>query len=160
MNVNLVGLTFINGKSDKSGAINNEGNLTVIDSKFINNYANMGGAAIRGNLNSHLSVYNSLFEANSAPSGTIVDSYHTDTIVSNCVFMNNVAHEGGAIYNRFSDFILENSTFINNSAERGGGIYNNQGYLRIYNCKFYSNSANHLGGGVKSWECVRFMIVF
>lgn len=145
-------MTFTNGYvTGNGGAINNEGNLIIHDSKFINNRAGEGGAAIRSSINSKLEVYDSEFESNNALFGTAIDSYHADTIVVNSIFTNNVAHEGGAIYNRFSDFQLINSTFINNSAARGGGIYNNRGYLVIRNSKFYSNNASHLGGGVKSW---------
>ena len=151
--VYMYGLTLTNGYVYGDGAaINNEGNLTVNNLKFINNKADTGGAAIRSSTNSNLKVVNSLFDSNTALFGTAIDSYQANlVIVESSVFINNQGHEGGAIYNRFSEFQLINSTFINNSATRGGGIYNNRGYLTIYNSKFYSNTASHLGGGVKSW---------
>lgn len=152
-NVHIYGVTFTNGQvTGDGGAILNEGNLIIENSKFINNKADNAGAAIRTAVHSNLNVYNSVFELNQALFGTAIDSYQaTSVIVDSSIFINNHAHEGGAIYNRFSDFQLINSTFINNSATRGGGIYNNRGYLTIYNSRFYSNTVTHLGGGVKSW---------
>ena len=151
VNVTISGLIFTNGNRYNAGAINTEGNLIIINSKFINNKADDGGAAICSLAHSTLKIYNSQFESNVAPSGTVIDAYLTDTLIENSLFINNVGHEGGAIYNKLGDILLINSTFINNSAVRGGGIYNNRGFLTIHNSKFYNNSVSHLGGGVKSW---------
>ena len=154
VNVKVYGLTFINGKTvSDGGAISNNGKLTIVDSKFINNEVTdlASGGAIRGSTGSKLDIHNSVFDGNTATFGAAIDSYFSDSQIINCTFINNVGHEGGAIYNRFSDVYLINSTFINNSATRGGGIYNNRGYLVINGSKFHSNSASHLGGGVKSW---------
>ena len=152
-NVYIYGVTFTNAHvTGDGGAILNEGNLTIQNSKFINNKADNAGAAIRSAVHSNLNVYDSVFDSNTALFGTAIDSYQTSSvIVDSTIFINNQAHEGGAIYNRFSNFQLINSTFINNSAARGGGIYNNRGYMIIYKSKFYSNTVTHLGGGVKSW---------
>ena len=150
VNVNIYGITFINGKTGGNGAaIDNSGYLTVHDSKFINNSADYGGIRTTGG---SLTVYNSAFENNYGDGGgAAIDSYFSNTMVINCTFVKNHSHEGGAIYNRFSEIELIDSNFINNSATRGGGIYNNRGHLIVRNSKFYSNSASHLGGGVKSW---------
>lgn len=149
-NVNIYGLTLMNGKSTQNGAaIDNFGVLTVYNSKFINNVAQSG--AIKSLTQSHLIVHNSLFENNAAITGAAIDSYEANSKIINCTFVKNHSNEGGAIYNRFGDIQLIECNFTGNSAKRGGGIYNNRGYLLIHNSKFYSNSASHLGGGVKSW---------
>ena len=117
VNVNVYGLTFINGKtSGDGGAISNNGILTVYDSKFINNQVTdlASGGAIRGSSDSKLNIYNTLFDGNTATFGAAIDSYFSNSKIINCTFINNVGHEGGAIYNRFSDFYLINSTWRRN----------------------------------------------
>ena len=149
-NVNIVGLTFTNGRTLGDGAaIDNDGKLSIINSTVVNNYAESG--AVHNSENGELNVYNSLFNNNTASFGAAIDDYGGDLKIENSTFLNNNALEGGAIYKRFGNFLIYGSIFTNNSAARGGGVYNNRGLLKIYNSQFYFNYASDLGGGIKSW---------
>ena len=152
INVNLINVTLTNGYSaNEGGAIENYGNLVIVDSIISNTHSERGG--INCYDKSYLTVYNTLFEKNTAVSGAAIENnnYKGSVKIINSTFIENVCEEGGAIYNIWGECLVYNSTFSNNSAERGGAIYNNRGLLKVYNSKVISNYCSDLGAGIKSW---------
>lgn len=152
VNVNLINVTLTNGFSaSEGGAIENYGNLVIINSTISNTNSERGG--IHCYDKSYLTVYNSLFANNAAVSGAAIENnnYKGSVKIFNSTFIKNICEEGGAIYNIWGECLVYNSTFSNNTAERGGAIYNNRGILKVYNSKVISNVVNDLGAGIKSW---------
>ena len=95
------------------------GNVSIIDSSFINCKSEFGGAILH--LNGNITLINSNFINNSA----------------------SVA--GGAVYTSYADLIIKDSSFYNNSASRyGGAIYSELNTTSIDNCSFISNKAEKL----------------
>lgn len=105
------------------GAIHNwDDNVTIRDSRFINNSSvNSGGA-----------IYTWTQKAN----------------IINCIFENNHSDvSGGAIHSR-SELNLSNSVFKSNSCNQyGGAIYTGE-ILKVTNSLFHQNSALESGGGI------------
>ncbi len=95
------------------------GNVSIIDSSFINCKSEFGGAILH--LNGNITLKNSNFINNSA------------------------SVSGGAVYTSYADLIIEDSTFRDNSASRyGGAIYSELNTTSIDNCSFISNKAEIL----------------
>lgn len=111
------------------GAVFNEGELTIRDSEFYDNSANLGGGAIRngGTL-------------------TIVDSTISGNFVTNYDIFNG---RGGGISNTGTLTII-NSTVSNNHAPAyGGGLYHwGERTLTITNSSVTGNSSRFYGGGI------------
>jgi predicted outer membrane repeat protein len=126
------------------------GNTTVIDCRFIRNYApgNDGGAIYLGGGENTLT--NCLFVENSARwSGGAVRSYGEVT-VTGCTFIGNevVIGNAGAMYTSFSSARLSDCTFIGNRAGRAGGALELGGFSKLLNCLFAGNVAKEFGGGI------------
>ncbi|WP_455645573.1 hypothetical protein [Methanosphaera sp.] len=126
--IKLNNISFINAYiTDNGGAIENEGNLSIINCTFKNNnaYYQKGGA-----------IYNT---------GSLT--------VTNSEFTGNQAQNGGAIYNENAELILINNTFNNNNivnSAGGGAIFNtneNNSTTIIRNNFFYSCNAEYARGG-------------
>lgn len=145
--VHICNLYFINGHfTDYGGAICNEGNLTISNCSFEDNYAgNLGGGAIFNIGN--LTVSNSSFLNNHATSGGAI-SNECNITVSNCSFINNSASivGGGAIHSA-GNGIFSKSRFVNNSATSAGGAISNVGNLTVSKCSFINNSNSNVFGG-------------
>ncbi len=153
--VTIQNLTLANGNSTTGGAIENYGNLTVINCIFTSNTAgwdgtntNYGGAI---NNQGTLTVNNSIFNNNSARvGGAIYNSPNSTLKVNNSIFTDNAGKLGGAIYNHGSS-IIKSSTFTKNTAQRGGAIFN-LNYdllLNVDNCIFTdNNAASNFGGAI------------
>ena len=106
------------------GAIDNAGQLTIMNSLFDKNQANGAGAIDNGGI---LTIINSNFTNNQvAKNGGAIDNNNILNVVGS-VFENNVAgKEGGAIIAR-KDINLTHSSLYNNKASAGNAIYlNNQ----------------------------------
>lgn len=157
-----------NISSYKTATIDNYGNLTVNNVKFINNCAGVG-AGIRNNHEATLYVNNSLFEGNRKSSSTGnegVGIYNNGTAtIINSTFQNNYARWGTIL----SDYKLTiiNSTIKNNIAydgtstyKFGAGIaintgkadyfnpYRNDGIdTKILNCNFTNNGQTDIYAG-------------
>lgn len=135
-NITIKNITLKNGFCDgEGGAIrNDDGELTVCDSIFIDNCASGGGAIFNAG---RLEVKRSTFTKNA------ISALDYDL-------------GGGAIHNRGDMTILE-STFIQNLAESdsivysygvGGAIYNENGKLSIRSSTLRKNMANIHGGAI------------
>ena len=149
VNINDLTLTQGTNTNGNGGAINNDGTLTVNNSKFTGNTANYGGA-IYNDFN--LTVNNSTFTNNTAPNndGGAIENDGASLTVNNCTFTNNTALYGGAIEidGNLSSVIVNSSTFTGNSAPDGyGGAVHNYGILIINNSTFTNNLA-YSGGAI------------
>jgi hypothetical protein len=110
------------------------GNVTVQDSSFIGNSAELGGG-----------IYN-------AP-GSFSAELGNSLTVSGSTFTSNSATEGGAIYNDPTGTLvvkncnLGTSPLTGNTAVAGGGIYN-LGNATVQDSNLLGNSATSAGGGI------------
>jgi len=132
--VSLSGLTLTEGFNKAGGAIyNNQGQVTVSDSRFVNNSAVVLGGAILSNV--ALTVTHSDFYSNTAGNGGGAVYAVVMLTVQDSSFEFNHTLEGGAIvYNTNAglsrpagaalQFTLAGSRFLSNTAtaERGGAI--------------------------------------
>lgn len=114
-----------------SGAIFNFGDLTVQNSKFLNNRTTFNPEARQ------------LLESG----GAITNMPYGNVIISDSTFSGNQANGGGAIVNA-SRMTIENSTFLDNEAVYGGVILygSTDGVIIISNTLFSDNIAKY--GGV------------
>lgn len=136
--------------------------MTIIDSTFRNNLANVGGGICNGGL---LTVLNSTFSGNTTRDlrgGGAIFNYGT-LHAANSTFTGNSAPNGlgGAIHNGIAfgglsgGAQIDNSTISGNSAGGGpgGGVYNHVG-LPVYlqNTVIAANSPQNCGGAHLSTE--------
>jgi predicted outer membrane repeat protein len=146
---------FINTTSSKNaGAIYvditgyapyNEGNVTIIDSKFKDASSRFAGAYVQ--LGGQFSLSNSEFTNNHATfnGGAIYLSF-TETEISNCTFESNGVDiiecyptYGGAIFSDISTLNINDSKFFNNAADEGNAIYAYDSSLNIKGSTFKNN---------------------
>jgi hypothetical protein len=131
--------------------------LTIIDSTFRNNFAEVGGAICNGGV---LTIINTTFNDNTAlkqRGGGAIFNYGT-LHVANSTFSGNTAADGvgGAIHN--GELVgltggaqIDNSTISGNTAavgpSGGGGIYNKAGQpIYVQNTIIANNVARNCGG--------------
>src|SRR6266487_553172 len=121
--VTISNLSFRHAAADEqaaAGAIENNGDLTVIGGSFGSNTTLGYGAAIQNG-------------------GTLT--------VTGASFSGNQAADGGAIAN-LSVAHIANSSFRNNRATFNGGAFHNEGQATFRNSQFAGNSAISFGGGI------------
>lgn len=94
-------------------------------------------------------IINSKFVSNSADEGGAIGFEDTTaaSYIKNSIFVSNTAKQknGGAIYSN-SDFNITNSNFVNNSVldgKQGGAIYHYYGTLTLYNSILWNNKAGN-----------------
>src|SRR6266487_1995599 len=122
-NLTVSNLSFRHAAADEqaaAGAIENNGDLTVIGGSFGSNTTLGYGAAIQNG-------------------GTLT--------VTGASFSGNQAADGGAIAN-LSVAHIANSSFRNNRATFNGGAFHNEGQATFRNSQFAGNSAISFGGGI------------
>jgi len=154
------------------GAIDNSGEITIINCIFKNNTADVSNSsgfrknAADGGAISNIGkiyIYNSSFLQNIAlrNGGAIRTQDSTNTFIKNCSFEDNVAAYhlsggsfGGAIYTWNCGLDLYDSTFKNNRiydasgyGAQGGAISCDRGTksINICNCEFVNNTAGGVG---------------
>ncbi|MBQ2654221.1 MAG: Ig-like domain repeat protein [Methanobrevibacter sp.] len=133
-NVQLSGLTFINGYSDRSSYYSG---AAAIDVSSVNNFIvdncifeNNNGGAVTADGNNVL-IKDSIFINNTnngwGRDGGAISSGGRNTIlnITNCQFINNSAYGGAAvsISNKRVESYISGSTFIENNATIGSAIY-------------------------------------
>ncbi len=126
-NLTVTNSTFNANTSGSGGAISNSASLTVVGCTFTNNITNGGSATGNGG--------GAIFTSSSTAMVTISDSTfdgNRQTVAG--------AHTGGAIRNRFGTMNITNSTFSNNTALNGGGAISNGENLSITGSTFTGNS--------------------
>ena len=140
--------------SSWGGAIDTCFDTVIIDSEFINNTAECGGA-ISASFGT-VEISGSNFTENKAIAGGAIYSINSDVSIAESNFTENEAiEEAGAIYNGAEGALtIESSDFIGNSATLGGAIYNDEegelsAYAEITDSTFEDNSAEN-GGAIFS----------
>ena len=151
-NLTVENCSFIDNWADHGGAIANKGILNITGSNFINNSAYYGGAIINDNFT--ITISNTTFINNTALSyGGAIYDYGIMEILNSTFIDNNATYGGGAIFdfyenNNKQNITISSSSFINNTAESGGAIYNNQNcILNIINTSFINNTGKGLDVG-------------
>ena len=145
---------FDNNRAKSSGAISNNGNITIINNKFNQNFAFSNGGAIIS-MKGKLTVQKSEFNENIADKagGAILNCEPSTGTIEENKFTKNKAFQGGAIHN-MGPCIIKNNQFIENTAHDAGAIYNTfQGTLTsplvdIENNNFIKNGATQSGGAI------------
>ena len=150
-------------------------NVSIIDSKFVQNKANVGGAIAALNSSLHItrstyennqahfggvittcestvSIYNSTFTGNTAVfRGGVMETHKAMISISSSTMTNNSAFEAGAVSVYETFFIISATNFTNNSASIGGVITTlGESSFDITNCTFAYNSAAYFAGVVKA----------
>ena len=150
-NVSIIDSKFINNTGyDNGGAVYvKEANLSVVDSSFENNAAYSGAAIYMSSRDSSASVEDCVFTINKAETSAAIYT-NGKLAVLNSKFTNNTAKSnGGAIYasNTAVDLTIGNSVFVNNSAKNGGAIYT-LSPTSIESSEFVENTASSNGGAI------------
>ena len=124
----------------------NEGNVTIIDSKFKDASSKFAGAYVQ--LGGQFWLSNSEFTNNHATfnGGAIYLSF-TETEISNCTFDSNGVDViegyptyGGAIFSDISTLNITDSNFFNNVASEGNAIYAYDSSFTIKGSTFKNNT--------------------
>ncbi|WP_407424570.1 hypothetical protein [Methanobrevibacter sp.] len=140
-NITLKNILFKNYYCEYlSAAIDNRGDLTIENCRFIDNSSDDLGGAIYNAPNSKLTIQSSLFEENRSDFGGAI---YNDSILNiyNSIFKSNGSEfDGGAIYNR-GNLVIKNSLFDKNAAVYGGAIYN-ENILTVKSSEFKNSIAN------------------
>ncbi|MGN0094058.1 MAG: hypothetical protein ACI37V_06370, partial [Methanobrevibacter sp.] len=148
-----------------AGIFNYGGKVTVTDSYFYNNTAPLGGAIFNGGNSGYFTIYNSTFVANNGTSyndagGAIYSSY-SHIYVYDSLFENNTAlrlndyryyaGSGGgtsaAIFlGNNLEATVDNCDFVGNKALYwAGAIKSTNNLANIFNCRFMNNTAQSGG---------------
>ena len=152
VNVIIQNLTIINGNGGNGGAINTEGNLTVINCVFTGNKAsNCGGAICSMKIRSpiYLIVNGCTFTGNKAGNcGGAISGDCTLNIASSTFTSNSAGNCGGAIEGGRGNLTVTSCIFTSNAVNNSGGAIVNSGTSIITYSKFTSNKASNCGGAI------------
>jgi predicted outer membrane repeat protein len=149
INLTIINLTLTNATTN-TGAIYNNGILTVNNSTFTGNLGSNGGAIYNEGT---LTVNNSSFTENEAVQNGAVILNHGTLTVDNSTFTGNLGSNGGAIFNYGGILTVNNSTFTGNLAVQNGGAIYNTGTLTVNNSTFTGNHAV-TGGAIFNCDTV------
>jgi hypothetical protein len=169
----ISGVTVAEGVSSSGGAVNNVGNLTVMDATFTGNSAasgsgggvyNTGTLTITGstftddnasfyggaiyNKGGMVTVTGSTLSGNSAPYGTggAINNAGGTVQISSSTIAKNSAFQGGAIFATGGTVTIETTTLSGNTAYMGGGVWSD-GSVMVSSSTFTGNFA-FLGGAI------------
>ena len=135
------------------GAIVDHGTAEINDSQFSKNLSDYGGGGAIKSCTGALTLKGSVFRGNSAVLGGAVVSWGMFEIVASH-FSENSAVRGGAIHiNDHTDLSISGGVFSDNSAsDSGGAIFIfGKGMLAVADSQFSDNSANIRGGAIFSY---------
>ncbi len=146
-------VTLTEGTASRGGAIQlkNGGRAAVAGVAFIGNSAFYGGAIATESENDRLTVSDSSFVANSAEiSGGAITADGGSVEISSSAFLDNRAESsGGAIAVLSGRAAISNSTLAGNAAETGGGIYINGGQATLNHLTVMNSEASRvIGAGI------------
>ncbi|WP_405297302.1 C1 family peptidase [Methanobrevibacter sp.] len=150
--VYLENCTFLNCSATSGGAISvSKGSLEIVDSLFINNYAERYGGAIYLREAKFIGRNVAIINSTSIMGGAITAVY-TNLNLTNVTARNNHAkYSGGAIYALFGSFCLNSSAFIKNTAKDGGALFIDEvNNFIAFNNTFTDNTAGSIAGAVYS----------
>jgi hypothetical protein len=127
--VNIIGLTFTNGKCCPAGGILNHGKLILTNVTVSHNEGDETAGGIGNDIDATLTMINSTLSANTS----------TDSL----------GGRGGGLFN-LGTASLTNTTVSSNSAPVSGGGIENFGQLRANNSRITNNTTQGPGGGIES----------
>lgn len=147
--VTVNNITFVNGKSASSGAIDwwsgtkngpkdSYGLLT--NCRFIDCNADYYAGAVYF-FDNELTMRNCYFENNRASKGGAVYVLGSNCVIEDCEFQSNFAKTGGAIFSE-QNTIITGCNFQTNTANNGGAIYSEGSNATISKSKFSKNDAS------------------
>ena len=117
-------------------------NVSIINSKFMHNRADIGGALVAHN--SSLQLARNTYSNNTANFGGVMVTSGSTVDMENNMFINNAAQEVGGVMVTYNDtFTIRSTTFNNNSADYIGGVmatYGDSSFV-IKNSTLSNNSA-------------------
>lgn len=149
---NISSGTFNKNSAEFGGAIYNNGTITSLTGRFINNYSTSSSTTTKGgaiyNEGSINLVKDSLFDKNTANHAGAI--YNTGTLsIKTSTITSNEAKKGGAIWNS-GTLTIDNTVFdMNNAKDTVGGAIANYGTLTIKGgTKFISNTSLGNGGAI------------
>lgn len=117
----------INGNSTKRIFWIQTGIVTINNLTIQNGFTTLSGGGIYNNGGGTLTVANSTFTGNKAPTGGAIANYGITTIVNSTFYNNQATQNGGGAFNVGGTLTILNSTFHGNSAvSNGGGVFNEQ----------------------------------
>ncbi|KAN0025906.1 hypothetical protein ACTFIU_001670 [Dictyostelium citrinum] len=127
-----------------------QSNLTVINSKFIDNFSNTSTNSILTQYEGSTSTFkNVLFENNRSPGilGGCIFTF-SSVVLDNCTAIGNFAKQGGVISTTITGSLItiDGGSYINNSASGGGGVifYSSiPGPTILNNATFSGNTASY-----------------
>lgn len=137
-------------------------NITITDSVFVDNHAEIGGAVF-GDYFSNVSFFNVTFEANSANcssrcnGGALYSEGGSNVTVFGSKFISNIAAYGAVFAHTSTTLSVDQSFFAHNVAENGGAIFvwnyyrSDKGNLSITESSFVNNTASN-GAVLKSFN--------
>ena len=132
-----------------SGAINNNGTITLNNDLFTSNSVGSAtggsaGGAIENGAGGTATLNNDTFSNNSAYyyGGAVANISNGVITITNCTFFDNSAtNDGGAVYNSSTGAMtLVNDTITGNSSPAGGGVYNSGSSVTILNSVVAGNT--------------------
>ncbi len=131
------------------GLLNQCGSPTIVNCRFVANWANWSGGAVYNEYGSPTFVACS-FADNQSQHGGAVRHYYGTAEHTGCTFTNNAASFiGGAVDTDGSTVSFIDCTFEGNSAAYGGAIHHFQSTPTYWDCSFLNgNSATEQGGAV------------
>ena len=139
----------VSGSTDNQGWIILNGGLTITNSLFENNEAQLAGIYSMGQKYPAL-IENSTFINNTASTGRGgVMECRKNTTVNNCTFIenkvtNSAGREGGVFYNTGENLNIQSCIFINNTATGNGSVINNYfGTTNVENSVFICQEGNN-----------------
>ncbi len=156
--VTIDGLSLTGGNATEGGAIFNNGDLTVSNSRITGNTAEAGGGIYTRGINPDidsgiLTVINTEITNNSADYGGGIDASLLSTvdITGSTISDNQAEVDGGGISAIGDGFNTTESTISGNSARRNGGGFYSAGFRSgstFTNSTISNNSAVNYGGGI------------
>ena len=150
--VYLDNCTFLNNHV-YSGVINiKSGSLEIVNSLFMNNYAEQYGGAIYVRESKFICRNLEIINSTSKMGGAITSLYSNLNLTNLTARNNNAKYSGGAIYALFGTLSIYDSTFINNTAQKDGGalFIDEVSNFTTFNSTFTDNAAGSIAGAVYS----------
>lgn len=174
INVVLKNIIFKNCYTNNRSIIENNGNLTIENCRFINNqitqnnnlikntgYLKINNTYFSNNISNKQSLINNSLKLeitdskfinnNSNAIGTCLTN-SKDTLIKNSVFKSNTtSNNGGTIFNRTSaNLKIINNNFEHNFAKIDAGAIYNYGNISIHDSNFTKNESEDEGGVINS----------
>ena len=143
---NVTGIVRVGGS-----IITNRSNVSISDSRFENNTAEIGGDIFADRDNT-VSIYNTTFIGNGrqpvnkeSPFGGAIFSHQNTLSVMMCQFRNKHATVGASLVSSVSKVMINASNFDSNSAsDHSAGVLGYNSTISIYGSTFHNNTA--IGG--------------